>query len=198
MKHLTKCLLLLFFYVGGALAVKAQKLAESTQLAKKAVSGTVVNQDNNEPLQGVTVTLKGTNQAAVTDAKGFFSIPVANRSRNLTLVFSYVGYDKKEVSSPPNEILTVALGLSNKAMNDVVIVGYGSQKRSSLTGAVSTIDLKKVEDVPALSMTAALRGTVPGLSVSGGVQRPGQGTTVTISLPASGPSSSALAALANE
>ena len=183
MKHLTKCLLLLFFYVGGALAVKAQKLAESTQLAKKAVSGTVVNQDNNEPLQGVTVTLKGTNQAAVTDAKGFFSIPVANRSRNLTLVFSYVGYDKKEVSSPPNEILTVALGLSNKAMNDVVIVGYGSQKRSSLTGAVSTIDLKKVEDVPALSMTAALRGTVPGLSVSGGVQRPGQGTTVTVRNP---------------
>src|SRR5262249_17511268 len=151
--------------------------------SKKAVSGTVVNQDNNEPLQGVTVTLKGTNQAAVTDAKGFFSIPVANRSRNLTLVFSYVGYDKKEVASPPNEILTVALALSNKAMNDVVIVGYGSQKRSSLTGSVSTIDLKKVEDVPALSMTAALRGTVPGLSVSGGVQRPGQGTTVTVRNP---------------
>jgi len=183
MKHLTKCLLLLSLYVGGALPVQAQKLAESTQLAKKAVSGTVVNQDNNEPLQGVTVTLRGTNQAAVTDAKGFFSIPVANRSRNLTLVFSYVGYDKKEISSPPNEILTVAMAVSNKAMNDVVIVGYGSQKRSSLTGSVATIDLKKVEDVPALSMTAALRGTVPGLSVSGGVQRPGQGTTVTVRNP---------------
>ncbi|WP_431210819.1 hypothetical protein ACQ86N_33400 [Puia sp. P3] len=115
--------------------------------------------------------------------KRFFSIQLANRSKGTTLVFSYVGFDRKEVVSPADEILTVPMQISNKSMNDVVIVGYGTQKRSSLTGAVSTVDLKKVEDVPALSMTAALRGTVPGLSISGGVQRPGQGTTVTIRNP---------------
>lgn len=174
MKHLTKCLLLLFLFVAGIFSVQAQK---------KAVSGTVVNQDNNEPLQGVTVTVKGTHQTATTDAKGFFSMTVANRSKGITLVFTYVGFDRKEVASPPDEIITVPMTLSDKAMNDVVIVGYGSQKRGSLTGSVSTVDLKKVEDVPALSMTAALRGTVPGLSVSGGTQRPGQGTTVTIRNP---------------
>jgi TonB-linked SusC/RagA family outer membrane protein len=174
MKHLTKCLLLFFLMAGMVFSVQAQK---------KAVSGTVVKEDTNEPLQGVTVAVKGTKQTAVTDAKGFFSITVANRTKGITLVFSYVGFDRKEVASPPNEILTVALAVSDKAMNDVVIVGYGSQKRSSLTGSVSTVDLKKVEDIPALNMTAALRGTVPGLSVSGGVQRPGQPTTITIRNP---------------
>ncbi|HEY4061065.1 MAG TPA: SusC/RagA family TonB-linked outer membrane protein [Puia sp.] len=174
MKHLTKCLLLFFLLAGMVLSVQAQK---------KAVSGTVVKEDTNEPLQGVTVTVKGTTQTAITDAKGFFSMTVANRSKGIVLVFSYVGFEKKEMSSAPDEILTVPLTVSNKSMNDVVIVGYGSQKRSSLTGSVSTVDLKKVEDVPALDMTAALRGTVPGLSVSGGVQRPGQPTTVTIRNP---------------
>src|SRR5882757_3274813 len=174
MKHLTKCLLLFFLLAGMVFSVQAQK---------KAVSGTVLKEDNNEPLQGVTVTVKGTSQTAVTDAKGFFSISVANRTKGITLVFSYVGFERKEVASPPDEILTVPLAVSNKSMNDVVIVGYGTQKRSSLTGSVSTVDLKKVEDVPALNMTAALRGTVPGLSVSGGVQRPGQPTTVTIRNP---------------
>jgi len=174
MKHLTKCLLLLFFLLCGVASVRAQK---------KAVTGTVVNQDTNEPLQGVTVTVKGTTQTATTDAKGFFSMTVANRSRGIVLVFTYVGYDRKEMASDPNEILAVPLVVSNKAMNEVVIVGYGAAKRSSLTGSVSTVDLKKVEDIPNLNLTAALRGTVPGLSVSGGTQRPGQGTTVTIRNP---------------
>lgn len=174
MQHLTKRLLLIFFLAGGALSLHAQK---------KAVSGTVVNQDTNEPLQGVTVTVKGTTQTAITDTKGFFSMTVANRSRGINLVFTYVGFDRKEISSSPNEIITVPLTVSNKSMNEVVIVGYGAAKRSSLTGSVSTVDIKKVEDIPALSMTAALRGTVPGLSVSGGTQRPGQGTTITVRNP---------------
>jgi TonB-linked SusC/RagA family outer membrane protein len=174
MKHVTKCLLLFFFWVGGILSVHAQK---------KAVTGTVVSQETNEPLQGVTVTVKGTTQTAITDAKGFFSITMANRTKGLVLVFSYVGYDKKEISSPPDEIITVPMTMSNKAMNDVVVVGYGTQKRLTLTGAVSTVDLKKVEDVPNLNLSAALRGTVVGLSVSGGTARPGQGTTITVRNP---------------
>ena len=174
MKHLTKCLLLLLFWAGGVLSAQAQK---------KAVSGTVVNQETNEPLQGVTVTVKGTTQTATTDAKGFFSMTVANRSKGIVLAFTYVGYERKEMASSPNEILVVPLTVSNKSMNEVVIVGYGSQKRSSLTGAVSTVDLKKVEDIPAVSLSVALRGTVPGLSVSGGTQRPGQGTTITVRNP---------------
>jgi len=174
MKHVTKCWLLCFFLLGGVLSASAQK---------KAVSGTVVNQDTNEPLQGVTVTVKGTKQSAITDAKGFFSMTVANRSRGIVLVFSYVGFERKEVASPPDEILTVPMVVSNKSMNEVVIVGYGAQKRSSLTGAVSTVNLKQVEDVPNLNLSAALRGTVPGLSVSGGTARPGQGTTITVRNP---------------
>jgi len=174
MKHVTKCWLLCFFLLGGVLSASAQK---------KAVSGTVVNQDTNEPLQGVTVTVKGTKQTATTDAKGFFSITLANRSRGTTLVFTYVGYDRKEIASPANEIITVPMTVSNKSMNEVVVVGYGSTKRSSITGSVSTVNLKQVEDVPNLNLSAALRGTVPGLSVSGGTERPGQGTTITVRNP---------------
>src|ERR1700754_2989557 len=128
MKHLTKCLLLFCFLTGVVLSVQAQK---------KAVSGTVVKEDTNEPLQGVTVTVKGTTQSAVTDAKGFFSMTVANRSKGITLIFSYVGYERKEITSSPNEIITVPMTIANKTMNDVVIVGYGTQKRGSLTGSVS-------------------------------------------------------------
>ena len=74
MKQLTKCLLLFFLLAGMVFSVQAQK---------KAVSGTVVKEDNNEPLQGVTVTVKGTTQTAITDAKGFFSMTVANNDGRL-------------------------------------------------------------------------------------------------------------------
>jgi TonB-linked SusC/RagA family outer membrane protein len=72
---------------------------------------------------------------------------------------------------------------SSSDLSEVIVTGYGEAKRSTLTGSVATVDLKKVEDIPALSLSAALRGTVPGLSVSGGVSRPGQPTTITVRNP---------------
>jgi TonB-linked SusC/RagA family outer membrane protein len=150
----------------------------------RTITGTITSSDKNEPLVGVTVRVKGSNAATQTDVNGRYSIKVTN-SQNVVLGITYVGYAYQE--------RTLRIGENNydarlepskaTALDEVVFTGYGSQRKATLTGAVSNIDLKKVEDVPALNASALLRGTAPGLSVSGGVQRPGQSATITIRNP---------------
>jgi TonB-linked SusC/RagA family outer membrane protein len=151
----------------------------------RTISGTITSSDKNEPLVGVTVRVKGSNAATQTDVNGRYSIKVTN-SQNVVLGITYVGYAYQE--------RTLRIGENNydaklepskaTALDEVVFTGYGgSQRKATATGAVSVIDLKKVEDVPALNASALLRGTAPGISVSGGVQRPGQAATITIRNP---------------
>lgn len=150
----------------------------------RTITGTITSSDKNEPLVGVTVQVKGSNVATQTDVNGKYSIKVTN-AQNVVLSIRYVGYAYQE--------RTLRIGENNfdaklepskaTALDEVVFTGYGSQRKATLTGAVSIIDLKKVEDVPALNASALLRGTAPGISVSGGVQRPGQTATITIRNP---------------
>ncbi|WP_342648376.1 SusC/RagA family TonB-linked outer membrane protein [Mucilaginibacter sp. CSA2-8R] len=151
----------------------------------RTITGTITSSDKNEPLVGVTIQVKGSNVATQTDVNGKYSIRVTN-AQNVVLSVRYVGYTYQE--------RTLRIGENNfdaklepakaTALDEVVFTGYGgSQRKATATGAVSVIDLKKVEDVPALNASALLRGTAPGVSVSGGVQRPGQPATITIRNP---------------
>ncbi len=150
----------------------------------RTITGTITSSDKNEPLVGVTVRVKGSNTATQTDVNGKYAIKVTN-AQNVVLSITYVGYAYQE--------RTLRIGENNydarlepskdNSLEDVVVVGYGTQKKGTLTGSVSTVDLKKVEDIPALSMSAIIRGTMPGVSVSGGTQRPGQPATITIRNP---------------
>ena len=149
----------------------------------RKITGKVVDQSDGTGIPGVNVSLKGVPSNVSTNADGVYTIQV--KSNSDVLVFSYIGYARQQVSVGNQTTINVKLVSDIKDLDGdaVVIVGYGTQKKTSLTGAVSTPDLKKVEDIPALNITSALRGTVVGLSVSGGAQRPGQGTTITVRNP---------------
>jgi len=148
----------------------------------RAISGTVTD-EKSEPLPGATIQIKGSKAATSTDVNGKYSIKVTNL-QNVVVGVKFLGYDYQEKTLMVGEMnADFKLVPASSGLNEVVVVGYGERKKITLTGSVATIDVKKVEDIPALSVTAALRGTVPGLSVSGGTQRPGRGTTLLIRNP---------------
>ena len=147
---------------------------------KRTVSGNVINSESREPLQGVTVNLKGTTQTVMTDSKGYFEINPPGRMKQVVLTFSYVGYDSRQLRVDSTGVLTVPMTLGNKSMDDVVVVGYGTQKRSNVLGAVAVVSGKELEDVPAINMSTSLINVVPGVNVSQTSGKPGSTTNLTI------------------
>ena len=128
------------------------------------VSGTVTDASDGEPLIGVSVIDKGSKRGVVTDLDGHFSIVADDKA---TLQFSYVGYSTKSVKVDGHETLTVALESSQTALEQVVAVGHGTQKKVNLTGSVASVSVGKdmtSRSVP--NVSAALSGLIPGLSVN--------------------------------
>lgn len=164
---LTRRLFVLLLLLTSCLASWAQS---------KTVTG-VVRGDNNEPLAGVSVTIKGTAKTTRTNDKGEFSIVASNES---VLRFTFVGFAYQETMVGEKTAVTVTLAADNKQLQDVVVIGYGTQKARNVTGSVVAIDPKKLEDLPVASLTEALRGQVPGVNVSGGSTRPGTMASVSI------------------
>jgi TonB-linked SusC/RagA family outer membrane protein len=143
---------------------------------KRTVTGNVINKDTKEPLVGVTVNVKGTAISVITDAKGYFAITPPARMKQVYLTFSHVGFDSKSVRVDSSLILYVDMGLSNKAMDDVIVVGYGTQKRSNVLGSVAVVTGKELE----VNMSTSLINTVPGVGVSQTSGKPGATTNLTI------------------
>ncbi|CCG98162.1 TonB-dependent receptor plug [Fibrella aestuarina BUZ 2] len=140
------------------------------------VSGTVLD-EKGSPLVGVNIQIKGTARGTTSDANGAYRIEVPNA--NSVLIFSYIGYKRQEVTVGPRAVINLSLEADASALDEVVVVGYGTQKRSSLTGAVSTVTPKELTALPVPSVAQALQGRVPGVSVvnNGG---PGSAPTVQI------------------
>ena len=155
--------LLLALLLGSLLSVFAQ--------GGGTIRGTVTNKETGKPEQGVTVAIKGSKQTTLTNEKGEYSITVP---ANATLVLTSVGFAKQEVKVGTQTTVDVALAIAaTDKLDDVVVVGYGTQRARNVTGSIVSVDTKKIEDLPVASITEALRGQVPGLSVSGGSTRPG-------------------------
>lgn len=140
----------------------------------KTITGHVIDKKNNDPLIGVSVTKKSDGTTVgVTDIDGKFSVKA---SPGTTLVFTYVGYTPKEVVV--NNLTTIDVALSDdlKELNEVVVVGYGSQKKVNLTGSVSQVKMDDIAaDRPVNSIAEALVGNVPGLVLTGNSGEPGSG-----------------------
>jgi len=132
----------------------------------KAVSGKVAD-EKGEPLPGVSVVIKGTTVGTVTDADGNYTIQAPP---DATLLFSFVGMENKEIAVGSQNVLDVILNENLTNLNEVVVVGYGSEKRVNLTGAVSTVNMASTLDKPSTSLTNALQGVVPGMTI---ISRPG-------------------------
>ena len=136
------------------------------------MTGRVVD-ENNQPLVGVAVVLKETNAGVSSDAKGHFSIDIPDRFKSATLVFMYVGMQRKEVVVTTQKQLNVQL-LSNTEIEEVVVTGYGViQKRSDLAGSAYEVTAKDIEMLPAARIDNLLEGQVPGLVVMPNIDSPG-------------------------
>ncbi len=138
-----------------------KKIAEIETLYKD-VTGKVTN-DKSEPLVGVSVLVKGTSRGTTTNSNGSFTI---NAEVGETLEFSMVGYKLYSVKIGQENTVAVQLASEIASIDEVVVVGYGTQKRSTLTGAVSSVSSKTLNELPVAGIDQALQGRVAGLSVT--------------------------------
>lgn len=127
----------------------------------RTISGTVTSSDGSV-LEGVTIAVRGTARATVTDASGAYSI---NASQGETLIFSSVGFGSKSAVVGTSNEINMVLALAATDLEEVVVVGYGTQRRSDVTGAVSNVNMAELESRPIADLGRGLQGVVPGLSV---------------------------------
>lgn len=133
-----------------------------TTVQAQTVKGTVSNA-SGETIQAASVLIKGTTKGTITDKNGKFSI---NASPGNVLVVSSLGYLPKEVTLNDESNVDITLSPTSSELSAVVVVGYGTQKRTEVTGAISTVTGKVVSELPVASVQQALQGRVPGLSVT--------------------------------
>ncbi|MDR0863491.1 MAG: TonB-dependent receptor [Candidatus Symbiothrix sp.] len=133
------------------------------------VTGTVTYADDGEPIIGASVLVKGTKIAAVTDIDGKFALDVPGDAK--TLFITYLGMISREIAVAP--MVNVAMKTDNQLLDEVVVTGYGTTKKSVYSGAASVIDAKKLADIPAMSMNAMLQGNASGVMVTSGTNQPG-------------------------
>lgn len=136
-----------------------------------AVSGTVTSEADGATLPGVTVVVKNTGTGTVTDVEGKFNLNVAHEDD--ILVFSSIGYITQEVSVNGRSVINISLAEDMQNLEEVVVIGYGTQKSKDITGAVSSISQKDFADMPIQGIDEALAGRIPGLDVVSSGTHPG-------------------------
>lgn len=136
-----------------------------------------VTDDKNAGLSGVTVSLKGKKSSVTTDASGDFTI---NADENSVLVFSYIGFETQEVKMSGKTEFSVIMKNATEALTDVVVVGYGTRKRTEVTGATSSVTGEKLRTVQTANVSSALQGQVAGVIATPSNFRPGSGSSIRI------------------
>jgi TonB-linked SusC/RagA family outer membrane protein len=149
----------------------------SVSAQNRTVAGKVTDSAGS-PLSNVSVQVKGTNKGTFTDANGTYNISVA--SPNPKIVFSYTGMQPQEISVGNQTTINAQLQSLNTALGEVVVIGYGTARKSDLTGAVATVKGEKLLDRPVTNVSQALQGRVPGVEVSLNTSAPGEAAKVRI------------------
>jgi TonB-linked SusC/RagA family outer membrane protein len=142
----------------------------------KTVTGKVTDQSNGQPLAGVTIVAGKASSLSNTD--GTFKISVDQSVKNI--VFTYVGFERSEIAVPKSGSVNVLMSSESKALEEVVVTGYGKEKKSQFTGAATVVTAKKIQDVPVSSFDQNFQGRVPGLLANSGSGQPGSSASVRI------------------
>ena len=142
-----------------------------------AISGTIKNAAG-APLAGATINVKGKTTGTTSDANGNFTINLPANSK--TLVVSFVGMEPKEINVGEKKTVEISLSNANNDLADVVVIGYGSQVKRAVTGAVQTVNTKELRDIPVPQITQKLQGRLAGVQINQTTGKPGQGMSVRI------------------
>ncbi|CAG4992353.1 TonB-dependent receptor P3 [Dyadobacter sp. CECT 9275] len=137
-----------------------------------------VSEESGQPLPGVNIAIKGTTRGAISDANGNYSIEVMDR--NSVLVFSFVGYERKEVVVGEQTAIDVLLKIDPKSLNEVVVVGYGAVAKRDITGSISSISPAEFKNHPMNDFSQVLQGRAPGITVTNTTGSPGQAAKIRI------------------
>ena len=155
-ERLTMLLACLFLYVGGV-------------IAQTQVNGTVVSQDDGQPVIGATVQVPGTNVGTVTDMNGRFSLQLPSGKKNIRV--TYVGMEPLEVSARPN--MRIVLTSDKQALDEVIVVAYGTTTKSAFTGSAAVVNAEDLQVHTTSNVANALVGSVAGLQMRGSSGAPG-------------------------
>ena len=150
-----------------------ERIRMAANPADIVVKGKVTSADNKEVLPGVSIVVKGTQQGTTTNGDGEYEIRVPNAQS--TLIFSFVGYLAKEEIVGSQSVINISLGADTKSLQEVVVIGYGTVKKSDLSAAVATVpDMDKIKNRPVLDVGNMIQGKVPGVTSVGNGGHPDQ------------------------
>lgn len=160
----------------GMICLLALLCSTALQAQDRKVSGTILSQEDNNPLAGVTVTVKGKKRVTQTQPNGTFVILAQKGDQ---LLFTYTGFISQEWRVGDNDEASIKLKPDVSKLGEVVVVGYGKQSRQTLSGAVTSLDQNALKSSPSTNVATALQGTMPGLKIQQSTGQPG--TTPSIS-----------------
>ena len=163
-----KIRLLLFLFVSSTLSMYSQQ---------NQVSGTVLSSEDNLPIVGANVLLKGQNSGTSTDFDGNYQI---SAEKGAVLVFSYIGFETQEVILADQKSIQIVLKPNTAALEEIVVVGYGTQRKKEVTGAVAVVGSEAIEKLNPQRVEQALQGQVAGVNITSSSGSPGSGANIRI------------------
>ena len=169
----------LIYILNRSLFISMLLLFAPNILSQITIKGSVVD-ITDEPLVGVNIMVKDTKIGAITDIDGKFSILVPNTVKNPILLFSYLGFNKKEVLVKKSETLKITLNEEAQSLDEVVVVGYGTVVRRDLTGSVDKVDIKEMQKAAVPTFDESLAGRVAGVNVVASDGTPGVDASIII------------------
>lgn len=153
-------------------------VAIQSEIVEQTVTGKITDAESGEGLPGVSVVLKGTQKGTITDTDGSFSISVPDA--NAVLIFSFVGYASQEIVVGNNSVINLSLSEDLQTLNEMVVVGYGEQRKKDLTGAVASLQTKDITRANPVMAAKAIQGQVAGATVTKTSNKPGAPYGITI------------------
>src|ERR1035437_2521700 len=144
----------------------------------RTITGVVTAIENGETLIGVSIMIKGTSTGTVTDVNGKYSISISNK--DAILVFSMIGMKKEELNPVDNSTFNVKMSSNSQAMDEVVVVGYGTQRKAELTSAISSVKKEDIKVASVATISEALQGKSPGVEVINNSNSPGGDISVRV------------------
>ncbi len=171
-KKISQSMLIFFFFINflNANSIDPKSEIISSQQEIVTVTGTIVDANTGEALPGVSILVKGTSFGTITDLDGKYTIET---NSDATLIISFMGYINQEIPVKNQKVIDVSLKEDVIGLDEVVVVGYGVQKKSDLTGAVASISSEQLTEMPVIGVDQALQGRAAGVSVTQNTGMPG-------------------------